>query len=370
MEKQKKMHIESALDTIFASGLEEKVFPGAGVGFTCRNRVGISSHFYKVYGYTETGCEKEQVQPDTFFDLASLTKPLVTVLSLLTLIENGRLSLDASLDSLLPDYAVPKDKKKIRLDQLMSHCAGFPAHRPYYLRLLQIAPDRRKQAVLESIMNEELQGTGEVYVYSDLGYMLLGMIVESQSGMQLHEFFRKYILSPLGLSSCFVFPAKEPHDTLNFCATEVCPWTNRLLSGSVHDDNCRVLGGVMGHAGMFGTIEGVLTLATYLNGLYRAEVSRKIVSPELFQKAATRRKGTTWSCGFDMPSKLYSSSGRYFSERSIGHLGFTGTSFWCDPVKGITIVLLTNRVCPTRKNEKIKRFRPKLHNLLMEALST
>lgn len=369
MEKQKKISLKRDLDIIFASALEKDVFPGAVLGLTLIDKSHLTYQYYCSYGKTGVHPEAEYVTQDTYFDLASLTKPFVTVLSVLRLIEERKLNFDHNLGDLLPDYDVPEDKRKITLEQLMSHCSGLPAHNCYYTRLLQIEPGSRKDALLTYILNEPVSGTGTVYVYSDLGYMLLGNIIEMQTRQSLHVFFREKILTPLGLNDHFIFPQIEKKEGIQFAATEICPWSHHLLSGRVHDDNCRVLGGVAGHAGLFGTIEGVVKLSGYLLELYHGKAEYGGISSSLFKKAAEKRPGTTWSTGFDTPSKLYSSSGKYFGSNSIGHLGFTGTSIWCDLERGICIALLTNRVSPSRVNEKIKRFRPKLHDTVMEKLA-
>lgn len=368
MEKQKKIEFGKDLDIIIASALSEGVFPGAAVGVSIIEKSNATIRKYGFYGKTDLAEKANNVKGNTFFDLASLTKPFVTVLSLLTLIDKKVIRLDDTLDDLLEGYVVPQDKIGIRLSQLMSHCSGLPAHEPYYTRLLQLDRQSRRDSIISMILKEPLEGKGEKYTYSDLGYILLGRIIEIQSGLDLQDYFRTTVLDPLHLDSLFLFPAKENGTGNTYAATEICPWTNRLLCGEVHDDNCRTMGGVAGHAGLFGTVEGVLKLAEYLCSLYKGTADYSIVSKNLIREAVRRRKGTNWSCGFDTPSKLYSSSGKYFGEKSIGHLGFTGTSFWCDLEQGVTIVLLTNRVCPTRKNERIKRYRPKIHDAIMKKI--
>ncbi|WP_163335932.1 serine hydrolase [Desulfopila sp. IMCC35008] len=368
MEKQKKRDIEKDLDIIFASALKEGVFPGAAVGFSIIDKYNVTSENYRFYGKTSTAEDATEVNRLTFFDLASLTKPLVTVLSLLTLIEKEVIRLGDNLGNLLDGYVVPKDKKGILLHQLMSHCSGLPAHETYYTKLLQLDPESRKESLIGMILEEPLQGKGVDYIYSDLGFILLGRIIEIHTGSELHDYFRNTVLTPLQLNDHFVFPAKEDGTGNTYAATEICPWTNRLLCGEVHDDNCRTMGGVAGHAGLFGTVVGTLKLSEYFCSLYRGTADYSLVSQKTIREVTRRRKGTNWSCGFDTPSKLYSSSGKYFGGRSIGHLGFTGTSFWCDLERGISIVLLTNRVCPTRKDERIKRYRPKIHDAIMKKI--
>jgi serine-type D-Ala-D-Ala carboxypeptidase len=368
MEKQKKIEAQRELDIIFAKALNEKVFPGAAVGYSYPGKSNIIVENYMYYGKTDIVTDASLVTRETFFDLASLTKPFVTVLSLLRLIEEKTLRFEANLDEMLSGYPVPEDKKDIKLYQLMSHSSGLPAHRPYYTSLLQIHPEDRKDALVSMILEENLEGKGSIFRYSDLGFILLGVIIEMKTGMELHDYFRRSFLKPLALEDYFLYPAREDGTGKEYAATETCPWTDTLLYGTVHDDNCRAMGGVAGHAGLFGTAEGALKLSAYICSLYQGTALQPVISKELMREAACRKKGTNWSCGFDTPSTLSSSSGTFFGEKSIGHLGFTGTSFWCDPEQGISIVLLTNRVCPTRKDERIKRYRPKIYNAIMEKI--
>ncbi len=359
------------LDTIFAKALDEAVFSAGAVAVSRSDTFGIDYLISNCYGFTESLDKTYRVTSSTFFDLASLTKPLVTVASLLTLLGNGQLHLDDRLADLLHEgnVEVPGDKRGIRLWQLMAHCSGLPAYRAYYPALLAIDSSRRKLSLLRNILCESLEYTpGSRHVYSDLGFMLLGIIVEIATCKALDAYYREAILLPLHLESQLVFPRPGMLGMAACAATEVCPWTHKLLSGVVHDDNCRALGGVAGHAGLFGTAEGVLGLCTHLCRVWQAVERNSPFSTPLVRRIMARIPRSTWSCGFDTPSRLYSSSGHYFQEESVGHLGFTGTSFWIDLRRGISIVLLTNRVHPRRDDQRIKRFRPKVHDLIMRNL--
>lgn len=158
---------------------------------------------------------------------------------------------------------------------------------------------------------------------------------------------------------------------IQFAATEVCPWRKRLLVGEVSDENAWALGGVAGHAGLFGTARGVFAFVSHLRDIYTKECRKSFVSPEILQLFWTRAglpEDSTWALGYDTPSPVGSSAGRYFSQKSVGHLGFTGTSFWFDLQRDRIVVLLSNRVHPTRENEAFKKFRPVVHDLVMEAV--
>lgn len=365
-----KQTLKNELEVLLGTALSERVASGAAMAVSVMNSGSGRDSFSYSCGYTSRTGEKRRVTESTFFDLASLTKPLVTALCLLTLVQQKRIGLQSRLDDLLPLSTIPKDKLAIELWQLMSHCSGLPAHRPYFVKALTLKPTDRSEYFLQSILSEKLEyRTGSRHVYSDLGYILLGKVIEQLTGKGLNSYFEETILQVLELQGKLIYPGlKGPLGAANCVATEVCPWTRRLLCGIVHDDNCRVMGGVAGHAGLFGTAGGVMELCAFLGNVWQGRERTELFSTELLRRFLTRRDSSTWTCGFDTPSPLYSSSGSHFGPASIGHLGFTGTSFWIDLKRGISVVLLTNRVHPSRKNEKIKKLRPKVHDLIMEKL--
>lgn len=370
MERENFFLLKNKLAELFEKGLENQVFSGAAIGIYIRDKYKKNNVFTRGYGYTEGIYKSCPVSINSLYDLASLTKPLVTVLTLLILMERGRIKLSSSLEQLLPASKIPKDKKGIYLWQLMSHSSGFSAHHPYFTKLLSYDPKKRKKEVIAKILQEPLKYIpGTNHCYSDLGFIVLGEVVEQLTGQSLVTFWRRNIAEPLGIESLFHCYGEVVENKERFLATEVCPWTNRLLKGEVHDDNCRVIGSLCGHTGLFGTIEGVLILTSFLSKIWQGDGVKQLFSKKLFNQITERVGKSTWSYGFDTPSKLYSSSGKFFGQKSIGHLGFTGTSFWIDLERGITVVLLSNRVHPFRSNEAIKRFRPKVHNLIMEEIA-
>jgi CubicO group peptidase (beta-lactamase class C family) len=194
--------------------------------------------------------------------------------------------------------------------------------------------------------------------------MLLGWALEQRLGAPLDELFTDWIAGPLGLSSLAYHPAAS-----DVMPTEDCPWRRRVLRGEVHDDNCFVLGGVAAHAGVFGNVSDTLSFGlAWLHSFLGRE--RTLLKPETarrFWKASTV-PGSVRTLGWDGVSPERSSTGRYFSPSSRGHLGFTGTSLWIDPEKELVVALLTNRVHPSRANEKIRAFRPVFHDTLLTEL--
>ena len=208
--------------------------------------------------------------------------------------------------------------------------------------------------------------------YSDFDFILLGALIEKETGLRLDDLYRSIITDPLKLSLdlCFL-PVGKPsiEKKRSIAATEVCGWRNKLLQGEVHDEHSWLAGGVAGHAGLFGSIKGVMGLCEKILDLWKDRSVLEAFPNTLLQYAVTNKNPVgSWCLGFDTPSLGKSSSGRYFSQRSVGHLGFSGTSFWIDPDRDIIMVLLTNRIHPSRENIKIREFRPFFHNYLMERI--
>lgn len=353
------------LDELFLNALNNKVFSGASIAISTVYNEGFNRKIIN-YGFTHFNEGKKVIDSRTFFDMASLTKPLVTVCSLLILQKEGKISINDPISKFYKNYN--SKTKDIKLWQLLSHCSGLIAHREYFSILSKAYDgDERNEKVIQSILDEELlSNPGEKCVYSDLGFILLGNIVEKVSGYKLDEYWNNNVCVPLGLSEELIFTLNSPKNSYDFAITGKCGWSGRLLKGIVHDDNCRFLGGVAGHAGLFGTNKGLAMfceiLLLQLKNLKNYPVFEK---SELFNWVK-KLDGKAWSLGFDKPTALGSSSGKYFSKNSIGHLGFTGGSFWIDIEKGISISLLTNRVMSDEDNRAIKLFRPLVHNAIME----
>ncbi|MDO9042702.1 MAG: serine hydrolase [Desulfocapsaceae bacterium] len=362
----KKNSLSQRLYTIFSYALDKKVFPGAAIGISLWNGNNYDRNIY-YYGLAQTYPETIKLTKDTFFDLASLTKVLTTIPALLSLMEEKKISWNLNLAKIFQDE-IPKDKSQITIKNLMSHCSGLPAHNEYYNQLLKQTDIEKRKLLFTWILQEKLiYMPGTDVVYSDLGFILLGFIIEKISGKSLDEYVKEKIYKPLLLQNKLVFAQKEKREYF-YAATEKCPWTGKMLSGMVHDDNCRAMGGVAGHAGLFGTIEGVVQWCEHLLSQVKGRSNHPSYGNENLRKAVTKEGRFGWTSGFDTPSVTGSSSGQFFSASSFGHLGFTGTSFWIDPQKELLVVLLTNRVHPSKKNELIKKFRPFFHNTVMRCL--
>lgn len=354
--------IEKKIEGLIENALEERVFSGASIGLASPHLEPIILSF----GQTDFYEQKNKTTRLTYFDLASLTKPLVTTLSLAVLIEQNKISLDTKLSEILKKIK-DKAKKDITIGHLLSHSSGLPAHRNYFTRMLEVAKDKRDQHIISWISEEGLLSQpGKLTVYSDLGFILLGKIVEEVANQKLAEFWQKNINIPVMLEKELVFGDGIKRGLDNCAATGCDPSTDRILCGMVHDDNCRLMGGLAGHAGLFGTATGVLRLCTQLVDIWHNRITSLPISGEVFRLLCQKKEGSTWAHGFDTPSLSLSSSGKFFQQPSIGHLGFTGTSFWIDLNREIVLVFLTNRVLSRQSNEKIKLLRPMLHNAVLE----
>lgn len=305
----------------------------------------------------------------TIFDLASLTKPLVTLLCLLHLIDTGTLKwADRVQDIFKRGWS--ESLAAVSVEMLVSHSSGLPAHHDYWQTLADVPPKRRKDWLLGKVLQERVESrSDDTALYSDLGYMLLGFIIETVTGQVLDTYWTTTIARTLGIEDELYFPRGELDTDKIYAATGLCRVTGQPLKGSVHDDNCRVLGGVCGHAGLFGTSAAVLKLTEELLALYSGRETALPISRKTFRRACERVGSTDWSRGFQLPTPGKSSSGRYFSPQSFGHLGFTGTSFWIDPVRQLVVVLLTNRVIKGEDRSAIQQMRPALHDCVVRHLN-
>jgi len=327
----------------------------------------------------------------TVFDLASLTKPLATALALLLLVVEGKLALDATLGDLLPGDWLPPDKRPLTLKSLLTHRAGLPAWRPFYQEILKAEPSCRPGLLARLAAAAPLEYPPDTAtLYSDLGFMLLKAVAEAVTGVGLDTFCREKIYRPLGLQSLGFHPlppvaavdlvgkrpgplgvTANPTENLIYAATEPGLIPGRSMFGQVHDENAWAAGGVAGHSGLFGSGPEVFELVATLYRAYHGEINATI-QPAPVRRFLTVPPGGARALGFDTPSPdaATCSCGRYFSPASVGHLGFTGTSFWLDLELGQMVVLLTNRVHLGRDElAKIRAFRPRFHEAASQALN-
>src|SRR5574341_46595 len=291
--------------------------------------------FFEAFGSATSVPRVESMSTDTVFDLASLTKPLVTAALTLSLVAERRCSLDDPVGTYLPPW--------------------------------------REGPKARATLRHLLRQPGAESRYSDLGFILLGAVLERIGARPLDQAARERLFTPLGLSSVGYLPIANADGRawvagLRVAATERCPWRGRVLRGDVHDENAYAMGGVSGHAGLFGD---ALAVRALVRAWHDAALGRSASWPaDLTTRFVTRQcdlgRGT-WALGWTVPTPP-STSGRFFSPRAYGHLGFTGTSVWVDPDRDLTVVLLTNRVHPTRENHGIASFRPSIHDAIYQWL--
>jgi CubicO group peptidase (beta-lactamase class C family) len=304
----------------------------------------------------------------SYFDLASLTKPLTTTLWFLKAVEAGSINFDDPIGKFLSlDDPV---LERTPIWRLLTHSAGLPAHRRYFegYGATHMTNERRSETKLSVRRNLRRETINASCIhretYSDLSYLTLSWAIECATGIPLESAWMT--LPNHGPESLHFVPVPNAVTRDQYVATERCPWRQQLLQGEVHDDNAWVMGGVCGHAGLFGSLRAVHNLGRqWLKGIrgehHTLGLSQRIIGDVLDRVRMT--SAGTRVMGWDTPTPGASSSGHFFGPKSIGHLGFTGTSIWMDPVENILIVLLSNRVCPSRDDKRIRALRPKLHNL-------
>ena len=349
--------------------MSEGVCSGISVAVSVANNKKRDRCFFAC-GTTSFDQTAKKVNTTTLFDLASLTKPLCTVLCTLALIEAGKFSWQSACLSGFDPNLVP-EKKEITIHTLLRHASGLPAYKPYFQKFKSYGGRENAQHLLHRILAEPLiYPPGAKNLYSDLGFILMGQLIEKTAQQPIDSFFRQTITKPLRLDQkiCFCpIGTVGKNEKIRTAATEYCPWRKKLMQGEVHDEHCWLMGGVAGHAGLFGTAESILSLCEHLLDCWLEKDSHPAFSNDLLRYTLEWRDSSNpWALGFDRPTPEQSSSGRYFSPNSVGHLGFTGTSFWIDPDRKMIAVLLTNRVHPSRENLKIKKFRPFFHDYILE----
>jgi CubicO group peptidase (beta-lactamase class C family) len=338
---------------IVADAVQRGDVPGAAVGVAVGGRVVLREAF----GWAALDPVPDPVTVDHLFDLASLTKVVATTPLVMRLLAAGTIRLDDPLQQFGPDFALPG----IRLSHLLTHTSGLPA----WLDLTR-HPDRagRLAAIREA---PRMFTAGRQVLYSDLNYILLGYLMEDLYGQSLAEAFQRQVAEPLGLADTRYGPV----DAARAAATERDPATGHIWRGVVHDENARAAGGVSGHAGLFGTVADLLRFGQMFLDEGRTAGGGTYVSPAVLRAWIAPRTrleaGEIRAYGFQNPHPL-SSAGDFLSPQAVGHTGFTGTSLWIDPAYDVVLVLLTNRVHPTRANQHHIRLRPRFHNAVMGAL--
>jgi CubicO group peptidase (beta-lactamase class C family) len=340
----------SPVKALLMRGVTSRAYPGAVL--EVGGRAGVK--WRMAAGRLTYDADDAGVEEDTIFDLASLTKVIVTATLAMRLVEARRLSLADKVSSHVLTW-LGESRVETTLRDLLEHCSGLPAWLPLYRE------HQGRHAFEHAIASVPLEyHPWTRSIYSDLGFILFGFIVEDVGGSPLSDQFAR------------VTTALEfiPHDTRRgrIAPTELDPISGKALIGEVHDENARALGGVAGHAGLFGTAAAVGDFARLVLRTYTEETA--LGRPDTLRRFVTRSTvpGSSRALAWDT-MLLTSSCGTRMSPRAIGHVGFAGTSLWIDPEHELYVVLLTNRVHPTRENNAIRELRPAIHDAILQALA-
>jgi CubicO group peptidase (beta-lactamase class C family) len=336
--------------SVLEQAITAQAFPGAAFGVFAHGEIQALDG---VGGFTYDA-ETTPVTPSTVYDLASVTKVIATTSMAMLLYQRRQLFLDQPLVELLPAFA-QGDAVTVRL--LLAHASGLPG----YARLFAEADS--PEALMSACLRLPLTSTpGTKAEYSDPGFILLGRALEVIAGETLDEFCGREIFAPLSMNSTCFRPPPQWRPSIP-PTEEDATLRHRIIQGEVQDENCFVLGGVAGHAGLFSP---ALDPLLYAKGLFHEQLfTRETI--DLFTARSGVPQGSSRALGWDTPSES-SSSGRFFSRHSAGHLGYSGTSLWIDRERQVAIVLLTNRTWPHRQSQAIRTVRPAFHDAVMTAL--
>jgi CubicO group peptidase (beta-lactamase class C family) len=339
---------------IVQRGVDERAYPAAVVEVGSREK----TIWQQAFGTLDYDVDGPATQKDTIFDLASLTKVIATSSLAMRLVEQGKVALGDRIADWIPEWR-GRDRDTVTVRALLTHSSGMTAWLPFYRDHSGRTEFQHAICSLPLEYPPDTQST-----YSDLGFMLLGFILEDAGGRsferQADELMKQITSEPLLFDPP---PALRP----SIAPTEHDAWRGRRLIGEVHDENCWALGGAAGHAGLFGTAEAVGDFARAVLGALD-DRAVQLASAATMRTFVTRANiPGSRALGWDtmLPT---SSCGAKISPSAFGHTGFTGTTLWIDPDRGLYVVFLTNRVNPSRENTAIQQIRPALHDAVIEAL--
>lgn len=355
--------------TICQQAIDDGVTPGLALSIIARGE----TPFRCALGNAALQPEPRALAMSTRFDLASLTKCLATTWLLMRRWEDG-LDLDAPLEDLLPDY-YPQDKQQLTIRLLMTHAAGLPSglrlHERFAAADAGLEPMRR--AAIECFLGAAPRALpGQDVLYSDIGPILVGDLLEQlAAGERLDRQCHRELFAPVQMNQTGFAHLTDPLPTSQWreddcAATERCAWRGHVVCGQVHDENAYLLGGVAGHAGLFAPLPDVERIAALLlDPPDTGPISRRALAS--FTRRQDVIEGSSRALGWDT-ARPGCPGGSNLSEAAFGHTGFTGTSIWIDPQQDLAIVLLANRVHPTRDNTAFLAFRPILHDAIVDSL--
>jgi CubicO group peptidase (beta-lactamase class C family) len=318
--------------------------------------------YHEAFGFQRKIPTELPLAKGTLFDLASLTKVVCTTTSVMILVNQGSIRLDAPVWSYLPEFGV-MGKEQVLVRHLLTHTSGLPPFLPLYN-----GHKGRKDFYRALCASELTRSPGEQREYSDLGFMILGWLVEAVSGNSLNQFAHKKIFSPLGMTQSMFNP---PYYLRKKCAaTEDCPWRKKILQGEVHDENAWQLGGVSGHAGLFSTAEDLAHFALMMLQKGKSG-STTLLSHDLFHELLRPQRIPDYhrqALGWWYPLPVAEATVFLPSQNSYGHTGFTGTSLWIDPEYQAAVILLSNAIHPKRQTAHASAFRKPFHAWISDYL--
>jgi serine-type D-Ala-D-Ala carboxypeptidase len=360
----------NSVGRLVSAAIEERVIPGLAIGVAHGGRPCLLA----AYGRRQLEPAPLPATVETVYDLASLTKAVVTSVLVMKGVAQGRLQLDRPMGDHLPGLA---DRPAATLRRTLAHAAGFAAHRKFYEKLFAQAgpaPGQRAAIVAAAAAEPLAYEPGSRSLYSDLGFILLGALVEECLGARLDVLAEREIFRPLGLAGLRFVELPGAHPGPDVAPTERCAVRGRMVVGEVHDLNAYAMGGIAGHAGLFGTVGDVLQLALALCAAYHGRGTAgatPLVDGELLREfwRPAGIPGSTWRLGWDGPAAAASLAGALVSRRAVGHLSFTGCSLWLDPEQETCVVVLCNRIHPeARDDPRFRELRPRLCDEALRAI--
>jgi serine-type D-Ala-D-Ala carboxypeptidase len=341
---------------VLQNAIDQRVFPAASVAINSHGKL-VALRAFGRFTY-EPG--SPSVTSATVFDLASVSKAVATTSMAMILYERGLIDLDAPVVSIVPEFAGSDVRRgDVTVHMLLAHSSGLPAYEKLFLKV-----KTRDELLAAALTTPLATDPGTRAEYSDIGFIILALALERVADEGLDRFCQRELFGPVGMLHTAFNPPASWRASIPPTADDRS-FRKRIIQGEVQDENASVLGGVAGHAGLFANAED---LATFSHILLHG--GRPLVRPEtlaIFTRRETAPAGTSRALGWDTPSSP-SQSGKYFSARSFGHLGYTGTSLWLDPERELSITLLTNRTWPDCSNKAIKDVRPAFHDAVVEAL--
>ncbi|HWR15408.1 MAG TPA: serine hydrolase domain-containing protein [Terriglobales bacterium] len=346
-------HRFAAAFRILEDVISARAFPSAATAIVYRGKL-VALHGL---GHHTFDAASPAVTADSVFDIASVSKVVATTTMAALLYERGLLQLDALVADIVPEFRSDDLRRSdVSVRALLTHTSGLPA----YIKLFEQTRDRDE--LIRLAIGTPLEADpGTRTSYSDIGFIMLGVILERLAEEPLDTFCRREIFKPLELNHTTFNPPSALRKDIVPTADDR-KFRHKLVQGEVHDENTWVMRGVAGHAGLFSTGSDLARFAQcWLSG------GAPILNAATIAEFTRQQPGTTRALGWDRPSPP-SQAGQHFSPLSFGHLGFTGTSLWCDPSRQLAIVLLTNRVWPDSSNQAIKQIRPRFHDAIVESL--